>query len=906
MNLGFALMLVCSTAEQEYFFHSENLSWADARNHCQACYKDLVTLTPQNIQSVHRKLTSDCWVGLRKNFSSTTNSTTMTWPGWTRWANGDPLVFQNWYPGWPVLKSSLPKSYCCSCSCTCPATPTPTMTGFTEFTSSNMTSFTSVTDQSWTNSSGLNETNSAPMTTALPRAAECDRSPMLPDIPNIDENYIEDSCVAMLSFGAWVEKNCSELLPSICYEDIFHGQVNVTYVTKESANLTWLPGPGNISSYRLEVKGGILPTYNLTNLTYDLVNLTAGTYYSVRVFPVKCERDLNPQVVSFYTVPNKVEILNVTMVTETSVSLSWDKPAGGTVSYIINVQGEKNQNIQTNLTSYTVNSLIPGNLYTFTVTSEVEDKSQRSEGFNIMKYTKPSKVSNLRVSDITNTSLLLTWAPPIGNATSYKVKAVNDSNFMLFDNCTEKQTNVTVTGLPAGTKIILSVAALVNDTEEGNTVTIISYTVPNKVEILNVTMVTETSVSLSWDKPAGGTVSYIINVQGEKNQNIQTNLTSYTVNSLIPGNLYTFTVTSEVEDKSQRSDESIYPSIRCQPTILCTWWWGSLSEGFNITKYTKPSKVSNLQVSDITNTSLLLTWAPPIGNATSYKVKAVNDSNYMLFDNNNTVKQTNVNVTNLPAGTKIILSVAAMVNDTEEGDYVTAVNYTAPNPISNLNLVPTNVSLNATWDPPVGDYSSFKIVLQLDGQTINTTTSLTPRMHFHNLTAAAKYTVTVYSVGGNLSSTPVTLSNFTLPSPPTDITATSSNKSITFSWKAPVNSHTVNYSVTIDSSFWVSTESHLLNDQTSYTFSNLKSGTKYNFTVKSVAHDLSSDPTSASYSTVPVIKTVSLSMLCSSAERLYCDKSTTREKVFQQLKKHFTTNWGDRIVWHLEQQKSEN
>lgn len=46
-----------------------------------------------------------------------------------------------------------------------------------------------------------------------------------------------------------------------------------------------------------------------------------------------------------------------------------------------------------------------------------------------------------------------------------------------------------------------------------------------------------------------------------------------------------------------------------------------------------------------------------------------------MFDNC-TVKQTNVNVTNLPAGTKITLSVAAMVNDTEEGDYVTTVNHT--------------------------------------------------------------------------------------------------------------------------------------------------------------------------------------------------------------------------------------
>lgn len=33
-----------------------------------------------------------------------------------------------------------------------------------------------------------------------------------------DENYIEDSCVAMLSFGPWIEKSCLERLPFICYE----------------------------------------------------------------------------------------------------------------------------------------------------------------------------------------------------------------------------------------------------------------------------------------------------------------------------------------------------------------------------------------------------------------------------------------------------------------------------------------------------------------------------------------------------------------------------------------------------------------------------------------------------------------------------------------------------------------
>lgn len=33
-----------------------------------------------------------------------------------------------------------------------------------------------------------------------------------------DKNYIEDSCVAMLHFGPWIEKSCLELLPFICYE----------------------------------------------------------------------------------------------------------------------------------------------------------------------------------------------------------------------------------------------------------------------------------------------------------------------------------------------------------------------------------------------------------------------------------------------------------------------------------------------------------------------------------------------------------------------------------------------------------------------------------------------------------------------------------------------------------------
>ena len=70
----------------------------------------------------------------------------------------------------------------------------------------------------------------------------------------------------------------------------------------DSASLVWQRGPGDISHYRMEVKGdGMDLKENLSDLTFDLGNLTSGTLHSVQVFPVKCERDLNPQSTTFYT-----------------------------------------------------------------------------------------------------------------------------------------------------------------------------------------------------------------------------------------------------------------------------------------------------------------------------------------------------------------------------------------------------------------------------------------------------------------------------------------------------------------------------------------------------------------------------------------------------------------------------
>ncbi|XP_069025884.1 receptor-type tyrosine-protein phosphatase eta [Embiotoca jacksoni] len=730
-----APMLMYGAAERQYFIVPRNLTWDGARSHCQDCFKELVTLTPDNVQGIAKRLNSEHWIGLRKNFDSnnatsystsyptsystsysTRNSTSNRSMSWTRWANGDPLAFQNWYPGWPLLKLSFPKIDCCSCSCSCPlpATTTTTFdpTSFTDFgenatgnwssddltATENMTDASGVTDLMgsvglmWNN---ISTTAGPSMATTLAVEPTCSRSPAV--LPEFPENYIEDSCVAMLAFGLWVEKSCSDLLPFVCYEDRFFGRAVVTDVATESAMLTWLPALGDISYYRVEVRGKDNQTVNQTGLTHRLGSLTAGSLYSVQVFPVKCERDLNPQNVTFYTEPNKVIKLTVDTVTETSISLSWNKPAGNTDIYRIKVES----------------------------------------------------------------------------------------------------------------------------------------------------------------------------------QVFETDMTVSKVESLIPGTLYTFTVQSGVRDRSKWSVES------------------------STTAYTRPGAVSDLSASDITNDSLSLTWTPPEGRYTGFRVKAFStDHEYF----NKVVSQTSTRVVNLPMGSKIKLVVTALVNYTLEGDSLTIFNNTGPGPVSKLTALSTkNTSFCASWTPPPGSDLSFTVELTLDGKPVERFEGeKQPKKCFTKLKTSSKYTVVVHVVSGHLVSPPMTLSEFTLPSEPTNVKGEGNQNSITFTWTAPDNIEKATYIVNISSNFWGQSWSDTVRDRTTHTFNDLKSGSSYRFQVSTVAGGLTSVPGSVTVRTEPDPIEVGLSMMCSSSRSLLCDNSTTRQTVFEQLEEHFRDLLKEEIKWELQ------
>lgn len=82
--------------------------------------------------------------------------------------------------------------------------------------------------------------------------------------------------------------------------DRFYGDVEIANVTKSRGVLSWSKGDINISQYRVEINGTQIE--NVTNATsYQIEFLDPGWLYRVQVIPVKCDRDLNAQNISFYT-----------------------------------------------------------------------------------------------------------------------------------------------------------------------------------------------------------------------------------------------------------------------------------------------------------------------------------------------------------------------------------------------------------------------------------------------------------------------------------------------------------------------------------------------------------------------------------------------------------------------------
>uniref|UniRef100_W5N8W5 Uncharacterized protein n=1 Tax=Lepisosteus oculatus TaxID=7918 RepID=W5N8W5_LEPOC len=673
-----AALWISGLAERQYFLQSNGSEWEVALEHCRLCFQDLVTVTTDNIPILARNLTNNTWIGLRNDLDGPME--------WTNWSNGDPLTFQNWYPGRPSMNdtrerrvgeplylpliqgspapeigvetaviTSFPTACWLRLGCACPRLRNVLPRGIRELRSCLKSHFSHLV---FSTVFHFYHNNTA-IYSIIVQYSLLWFVRVYVSIPQFTMVY------------RYLLQCKTETLSVSLHTDRFYGNLSVFNISEHNAYLSWTPGPGMINQYRVEVTGNTSQVHNTTNLTLRVDSLTPGSLYKFQVFPVKCERVLNPENASIYTKPECVTNLAVSSQTQNLIALTWSAPIGNRDKYRVEVDSEGVTNFTALLTveeQVTVRNLTPGGFYTFQVIALVADCSIEGDPVNISAFTRPGAVRNAEVSESRAESVNISWSRPVGNSSWFRVE-VQEVQVPSPGPCYKNSTivsdlSVVMSGLTPGSKYNFTIVAFIpNTTLEGDPVWVVGYTVPDPVTNVN-TLTTSDSITVLWGKPANGSYfSYEVTLDGCMECGVNTSWLNTTFQNLKSGKNYTITIFTHVEDYSLPSND------------------------VKIWAITRPVKPGNITFQAINLHNVSLTWEVPEklqGVPVQYCVNY--STSFWGYGGVKVVSNNSATVESLTSGTKYIFSVQTLVSDLPLSEATVGSVYTVPK-IKKMGLI---------------------------------------------------------------------------------------------------------------------------------------------------------------------------------------------------------------------------
>ncbi|KAM7003473.1 receptor-type tyrosine-protein phosphatase eta-like [Tautogolabrus adspersus] len=435
--------------------------------------------------------------------------------------------------------------------------------------------------------------------------------------------------------------------------------------------------------------------------------------------------------------------------------------------------------------------------------------------------TKPEAVRNLTVTDVTTTSLLVTWTEPEGESSLYRVNWTNGQI-----NTTGTSRNIS--GLTAGVKYCISVTAVANDNRtEGQSTTDCWYTQPGKIGS-HYESITNSSIYLNWTQPPGEVFKYRVNWHnGGTVMSNYTKSTFVVLPELIPGTSYTIQIIAV-----NGANES--------------------GEPYTFTSVTKPAAVRGLAIIGTTSSSVSLNWTEPEGNATSYIVRWTAGDN----SKDNTT-ETFFTINDLIPGYQYIITVVAVaVNPSNTGEERSKPTFTRPVKPVDITVGPRGTdNLNISWTLPKGRVDHYVVTISNDKlMYANNNTTKDETFLFTGLHPGRVYDVMVTAVAGNFKETSDKSSFATYPTPPGPLDICHrTNSSLCVGWLTPAlmeNAPNISYHITYSSDKdpgvhvyysylvqWVIPAGTHNDTVSNYRkdLSDLEPGTKYNISVRTIA-----------------------------------------------------------------------
>jgi len=403
------------------------------------------------------------------------------------------------------------------------------------------------------------------------------------------------------------------------------------------------------------------------------------------------------------------------------VLLSWNGVPGA-ISYWLKVENANNNpqvyeiEIPVNATSYLVTNLNANASYKFKVRTKCNgEKSNWTDYISFQTASAGGGTGGgggnnggtggtcaipegLTVSNITDGAATLSWTAVTG-AQQYEVEVEDNENTAPFAfNTLTNETTITVTGLAANGQYQVKVKSKCGSglsseysawvffnasasTSGGGTTgggtgggTGGACDIPTNLTVSNLT---SNSAILSWS-PAAGALQYEVEVEDDENTplfsfNAITTDTTIAVIGLAAGGNYQFKVKSKCANGS--SEYAAWIFFNASAT-----GGGGTGGGVGTNACTTPV---NLEVSEITTTSVKLTWSPVAG-ALRYEVEVEDDENTPAFSFNALTGNTAVLIIGLTPGGKYQFKVKTKCGGGQSSEYSawtlfsTALQLTAP------------------------------------------------------------------------------------------------------------------------------------------------------------------------------------------------------------------------------------
>ncbi|BDW93803.1 hypothetical protein MACH07_26350 [Flagellimonas marinaquae] len=536
--------------------------------------------------------------------------------------------------------------------------------------------------------------------------------------------------------------------------------------------------------------------------------------------------------------PSAISDLAASNTTSTTTQLTWSPSTDnvGVSNYQVVQDGTIIANTGTN-TNFNVTGLSPSTSYDFTIVAEDAAGNTSNTGNTVTVTTgalidteAPSSVSDLASSNITSTSVNLSWSASTDN--------VGVTNYEIFQDGTSianigTNTVLNLTGLNPNTSYDFSVEAsdaAGNVSAPGNVLVVTTLAAPDTEApsaVLDLTSsnTTPTTTDLNWSPSTDnvGVVNYQIFQDGISIGNSGT-VTTFNVTGLTPASSFDFTIVA-VDAAGNTSSAGNIETVN------------TTSSGDT----EAPSAVLDLISSNTTATTTDLSWSASTDN--------VGVTNYEVFQNGISIANTgtalNFNVTGLLPNTSYDFSVIASDiagNTSSAGNTETVVtpneaDVEAPSTVSDLassNITTTSVDLNwtaSTDNIGVTNYEVYQngISIANTGTTTNfNVTGLTPSTMYNFMVTAADGAGNISGPGNTVSITTAAAPDTEAPSAVSDLAAAgTTSTSTTLSWSASTdNVGVINYEVFRDGTSIGNTGT-----STTLTVNGLTPDTSYNFTV---------------------------------------------------------------------------